>query len=94
MQDTTFNVCKGGIQLLLYSTETHAFLGFYADYLNLLLKTVTYDAEAFNVEIDIQESDKLVIDIFGFNDTVRKLYKKIAENLFKSHQTEKSKDLF
>ena len=38
MQDSSFNVPKGGIELRVYGNENILFLNFYAEYLNLALK--------------------------------------------------------
>ena len=52
-----FNVCKGGVKIKICKAESEIFLEFYANYLDLLLKELTYQAECLKLSIDLEADD-------------------------------------
>ena len=58
---------------------------FYTKYLELLIKELTYPAETLNTIVEVDFSNELTVDIFGFNDTVCKLVEKLSSYINKAH---------
>ena len=44
MKDNNFKVCKGGVKITLHGMQDPVLREFYSEYLELLLKELTYDA--------------------------------------------------
>ncbi len=44
LKDNHFKVCKGGVRITLHGMKDPTLREFYSDYLNLLLKEISYDA--------------------------------------------------